>query len=118
MGQEGYGTGGAYNVIEDDGSSLEESIVQYAERATQSEGKVNKLESRLVALEMGPPPTQPQTGYYAPQMAYGMMPSGHLLPTSIQIPPAYKQPQQHSNRAKRSNNEYNHGGQRRRPNNY
>ena len=30
MGQEGYGTGGAYNAIEDDGSSLAESIVQYA----------------------------------------------------------------------------------------
>ena len=43
MGQEGYGTGGAYNAIEDDGSSLAEIIVQYAERATQAEGKVNKL---------------------------------------------------------------------------
>ena len=56
MGQEGYGTGGAYSAIDDDGSSLEESIVQYAERATQAEGKANKLESRLAALEMGPPP--------------------------------------------------------------
>ena len=54
MGQEGYGTGGAYSVIDDDGSSLAESIVQYAERATQAEGKVNELESRLAALEMGP----------------------------------------------------------------
>ena len=27
MGQEGYGTGGAYNAIEDNGSSLAESIV-------------------------------------------------------------------------------------------
>ena len=39
--QEGYGTGGVYSAIDDYGSSLAESIVQYAERATQSEGKVN-----------------------------------------------------------------------------
>ena len=50
MGQEGYGTGGAYSAIDDDGSSLAESIVQYAERATQTEVKVNDLESRLEAL--------------------------------------------------------------------
>ena len=30
IGKEGYGTGGAYNAIEDDRSSLAESIVQYA----------------------------------------------------------------------------------------
>ena len=36
MGQEGYGTGGAYSAIDNDGSSLSESIVQYAERATQA----------------------------------------------------------------------------------
>ena len=83
MGQEGYGTGGAYNAIGDNGSSLEESIVQYSERATQAKGKVSELESRLAALEMGPPPTQPQTGYYVPQMAYGMMPGGPPPPTSI-----------------------------------
>ena len=65
MGQDGYETGGAYNAIDDDGSSLSESIVQYAERSTQAKGKVSKLESRLAALEMGPPPTHPQTGYYA-----------------------------------------------------
>ena len=29
MGQEGYGTGEAYSAIDDDGSSLAESIVQY-----------------------------------------------------------------------------------------
>ena len=55
MGQEGYETGGAYNAIADNGSSLVESIVQYAERATQAEEKLNELESRLAALEMGPP---------------------------------------------------------------
>ena len=118
MGQEGYGTGGAYNAIDEDGSSLAESIVQYAERATQAQGKVNESETRLAALEMGPPPAQSQNGYYAPQMAYVMMPVGHPPPTSIQIPPAYQQPQQQSNGGKRNNNEYNCVGQRRRPNNY
>ena len=56
MGQEVYGTSGAYIAIDDDGSSLAESIVQYSDRATQAEGKVNELKSRLAALEMGPPP--------------------------------------------------------------
>ena len=56
MGKEGYVTCGAYSVIHDNMSSLAESIVQYAERATQAEGKVNELESRLASLEMGPPP--------------------------------------------------------------
>ena len=92
--------------------------MQYAERATQSEGKVNELESRLAALETGPPPTKPQTGYYAPQMAYGMMPSGHPPPTSIQIPPTYQQPQQQSNSGNQNNKEYHRGGQRRHPNSY
>ena len=36
MAQEGYGTSGAYSAIDDDGSSLADSIVQYAERATQA----------------------------------------------------------------------------------
>ena len=115
MGQEGYGTGGAYSVIDDNRSSIAESIVQYAERDTQVEGKVKEFENRLAALEIGPPSTQTQTGYYAPQMAYGMMPGGHTSPTSVQIPPAY---QQEINGGKRNNNENNHGGQRRRPNNY
>ena len=57
MGQEGYGSGGAYDATDDDRSSLEESIVQYDERATQAKGKVNELERRLAALEMGPPPS-------------------------------------------------------------
>ena len=61
MGQEGYGTGGAYSAIDDDGSSLEESIVQYADRATHEEVKGNEVESRISALEMGTPQTQTQT---------------------------------------------------------
>ena len=89
MGQEGYGTGGAYSAIDDNVSSLAESIVHYEDRATQAEVKVNELESRLAALEMGPPPTQTQTGYYAPQMAYVMMLGGHPPPTSVHITPAY-----------------------------
>ena len=56
MGQKGYGTSGAYSAIDDDGSSLSESIAHYAERDTQAEGKVNELESRLAELEMGTPP--------------------------------------------------------------
>ena len=118
MGQDGYGTGMAYSAIDDERSSSAESIVQCAERATQAEGKVNELEIRLAALEMGTPPTQPQTGYYSPQMAYGMMPGGHPPCTPVQIPPAYQQPQQQSNGGKWNNNEYNRGDQRRRPNNY
>ena len=118
MGQKGYGTSGAYSATYDNGSSLAESIAHYAGRATQAEGKVNELESRLAALEIGPPPTQTQTGYYAPQMAYGMIPGEHPPPASIQIPPSYQQPQQHSNGGKRDNNENNRGGQRSLPNNY
>ena len=56
MVQEGYGTGGAYSAIDDDRSLLAESMVQYAESATQAEGKVNELESRLAVLEMRTPP--------------------------------------------------------------
>ena len=92
--------------------------MQYEERSTQAEGKVNELEIRLAALEMGPSPTQPQTGYYAQQMTYVMMPGGHHPPTTIQIFPAYQQPQQQSNGGKWNNNEYNRGGQRLRPKNY
>ena len=104
MVQEGYGTGGAYIAIDDNGSSLAESIVQYAKKATQSEGKVNELESSMTALEMGTPQTQTQTGYYAPQMAYVMMPGGQPPPTSVHIPPAY---QQQNNGGKMNNNEKN-----------
>ena len=118
MGQEGYGTSWEYSAIDEDGSSLSESIARYVERATQAEGKVNELESSLAELEMGPTPTQTQTGYYVTQMAYGMMPGGHRPPASIQIPPAYQQPQHQSNGRKRYNNENNHGGQIRLPNSY
>ena len=52
MGQEGYGNAGAYQGVEDDGYSLAQSIVQYAERATTAKAQVSDLESRLAALEM------------------------------------------------------------------
>ena len=45
MVQEGYGTGGAYNAVEDNGSSLAQIIVQYAERVTTAEAQVSDLES-------------------------------------------------------------------------
>ena len=54
---------------------------------------------------MGPPPTQTQTGYYEPQMAYGMMPGIHPPPDFIQIPPSYQPLQHQSNGGKRNNNE-------------
>ena len=46
MGQEGYGTGGAYSAVEDDGSSLAKTIVQYAERTSTAEAHVSDLESQ------------------------------------------------------------------------
>ena len=118
MVQEGYGTGGANNAIEDDGSSLVESIVQYLERATTAEGKVSDLESCLAVLEMGSQQPTPQMGYYAPQTAYGMMPGAPPPPTTINVTPAYHQPQQQTGGGKRNYNDNNCGGQRRRPNNY
>ena len=44
MGQEVYGNAGAYQAVEDDRSSLAQSIVQYAERATTAEAQVSDLE--------------------------------------------------------------------------
>ena len=49
---EGYGTGGAYNAVEDNILSLAETIVQYAERVSTAASQVLDLESRLAALEM------------------------------------------------------------------
>ena len=118
MGQEGYVTGGAYNAIEDDDSSLAESIVQYAERATTAEEKVAELESRLADLEMGSQQPPPQMGYYAPHTAYGMMPGAPPPPTTINVPPTYHHQQQQTGGLKLNYNDNNRGGQRRHPNNY
>ena len=89
MGQEGYSNAGAYQTVEDDGSSLAQSIVQYSERATTAEAQVLDLESRLAALEMvnQHPPTQ--MGYFAPQTAYGVMPGVPPPPATINVPPPY-----------------------------
>ena len=118
MGQEVYGTGGAYNSVEDDGSSLAQSIVQYAERATMAEAQVSDLESRLAALEMGSQHPPPQMGYYAPQTAYGMMPGAPPPPTTINVPPTYQNPQQQTGGGKRNYTDNDCGRQRRHPNSY
>jgi len=90
FGHEGYGS--AYNATEaDDSTSLAESIVRYAERATIAESKAADSESRLTALEIAhqtnfhQPPHQ--IVYYAPEVAY-LSPQ---LP--IFQPPQAKQPQ-------------------------
>ena len=115
MGQERYGTGGAYNAVEDDGSLLAQSIVQYAERATTAEAQVSDLESRLAALEMGTQHSPPQMGYYAPQTAYGMMPGAPPPSTTINVPPTYQNSQQQTGGGKRNYTDNDRGGQRRRP---
>ena len=89
MGQEGYGNAGAYNAVEDDGSLLAQSIVQYAERSTTAEAQVSDLESRLTAIEMGNQHPPPQMGYFPPQTAYGMMPGAPPPPTTLNVPPTY-----------------------------
>ena len=94
MGQDGYGNAGAYNAVEEDGSLLAQSIVQYAERATTAEAQVSDLESRIAALEMVNQHPPPQMGYFAPQTAYGMMPGAPPPPATINVPPTYHNTQQ------------------------
>ena len=87
MGQEGYGI--AYNATEEneEESSLAESIVKYAERATSAERTVADLEGRLAVLEMGttmaPPP---HAAYFMPQQPTFQFPQQTPPPTNIQIP--------------------------------
>ena len=52
LGQEGYGNASANQAVDDDRSSVAQSIVQYAERATPAEAQVSDLESQLAAVEM------------------------------------------------------------------
>ena len=74
-------------MVEEDNSSLAESIVQYAERATTATGKVRKFEIMFSALEMGSPP---QTVYFMQQMAYNAQ--ALMVPlTNITVPPPYWQ---------------------------
>jgi hypothetical protein len=92
LGQDGYG--GAFNATAEtitDDTSLTESIVRYAERASAAEGKVSELEQRLSQLEVGsqmmaPPP---HAAYFAPEMAY-FTPQQQVPPT-INIPPPQQQ---------------------------
>eukprot|EP00978_Attheya_sp_CCMP212_P018828 scaffold52003_cov26-Attheya_sp.AAC.1 len=86
MGHEGYGI--AYNATEgnEEESSLAESIVKYAERATSAERTVADLEGRLAVLEMGntmaPPP---QAAYFLPQQPTFQFPP-QQPPANIHIP--------------------------------
>jgi hypothetical protein len=86
MGQEGYGV--AYNATEgEEESSLAESIVKYAERATSAERTVADLEGRMAVLEMGttmaPPP---HAAYFLPQQPTFQFPPQPPPPTNIHIP--------------------------------
>ena len=87
--------------------------MQYAERATQAEGKVNELESRLAVLEMGPPPNTTTNWIISPTngICHDARRTSHtyLHPDSASIPTAETK----KNGGKRNNNDYNRGGQRR-----
>ena len=79
----------------DDNTSITESIVKYAERATMAESKVSNLEQRLAQLEvnsqMGGPP--PNTAYYAPEAAYftPQQQQPNQIPPTITLPPTQQQ---------------------------
>ena len=97
MAQEGYGRQSAYKMVEEETSSLAESIVQYAERATTAESRVSELESRLSALEMSVPQ---QAAYFMPQMTQNAQ-AQTAPPTSITVPPPYWQQSQQQGGGKR-----------------
>ena len=117
MGQEGYGNTSAYQAVEDDRSSLAQSIVQYVERATTAEAQLLDLESRLAALEMVNQHPPPHMGYFDPQTAYGMMPGGPPPPATINVPPTHHNTQQQTG-GKRKYADNDRSGQSRRPNSY
>ena len=74
--QEGYGTTFHSEETMSNEKTLTETIVKYAERSSQAESRVGKLEGRLAMLDMGsiaaqlPPGYAPQppphTSYFAP----------------------------------------------------
>ena len=64
--QEGYGTAFHAEETMSDEETFTETIVKYAERASQAESRVSELEGRLVMLEMGSTAAQAPPGY-APQ---------------------------------------------------
>ena len=89
LGQEGYG--GAFHMADtlEDESSLTESIVKYAERATAAERKIPNLEQCLAQLEvnsqMGATPPNmayymPEAAYYAPQQQQNQIPPTNTAP--------------------------------------
>lgn len=94
--QEGYGA--AYNAMDgDENSSLAESIVQYAERATMAESKVSALEERLATLEIQQGMAQQQVAYFAPGMAgeyayFTPQPATFVPPPAVQYPASQQPP--------------------------
>ena len=64
--QEGYGTAFHAEHTMNDEETLTETIVRYAEWASQAESRVSDLEGRLAMLEMGSTAAQAPPGY-APQ---------------------------------------------------
>ena len=122
LGQEGYG--GAFHMADvmDDDTSITESIVKYAERATMAESKVSNLEQRLAQLEvtsqMGAPP--PNAAYYAPEAAYYTPQQHNQIPPTINVPPTqqqyggqptYQQPTYAPNKRKKRGGSRGGGGQ-------
>ena len=55
LGQEGYGSGfmGTENSLNDDGSSFAASVVEFLEKASNTDSRVSELEARLAAFEKG-----------------------------------------------------------------
>ena len=64
--QEGYGTAFHAEEAMRNEEYFTETIMKYAERASQAESRVNKLEGRLAMLDMGSTAAQAPPGY-APQ---------------------------------------------------
>ena len=64
--QEGYGTAFHSKETMSDEETLTETILNYAEQASQAKSRVSKLEGRLAMLEMGSTAAQAPPGY-APQ---------------------------------------------------
>ena len=81
------GWGAVFNTVEDDVSSLAESIVQYVDRVTMSEGKASDREGCLSVLEVAasvmPASTQQ---YFAPEAVYNMQPITQMPPMKVSIP--------------------------------
>ena len=70
--QEGYNSAYPITEVADNGGSLAEIIVHYAEHVTAAESKFSNIESRLSQLEMREPPMlaqqNQQMAYYIPEL--------------------------------------------------